>query len=778
MKVEMRNIVSWIYVVLFLGAVISCNRISNKDRPNVLLITLDTTRADHLGCYGYDKIETPVIDRLASEGVRFERVYGSAPITLPNHASILTGTHPLFHGARNNATFMVDPSITTAAEIFSSKKYTTSAFIASFPLLARFGLDQGFQVYDDKIEEGKEKRTFLFQERRAGDVNKAVFKWLGTNPKTPYFTWVHYFDPHYSYEPPSPYKERYFTNLYDGEIAYTDSQIGELLNVLNRKGLLENTMVVITADHGESLGEHKERTHAMLIYYGTVRVPLIIWYPRKIQGGKVVQSAVRSIDILPTILDYAGIKPHPDIQGVSLRPLIEGKKEDLNLLAYTETLAPYYHFNWSPLEGIRYNGYFYVHAEPEELYDLSADPRELNDLSQAEPKKLAQMRALYEAEKKKIKNPKELKSELKVDSETEERLRALGYIFGSTVEPKPGEQLKNPRFMVEMLEDYFHGQGAVAAERYDIALKIFDEILEIEPNFGRAYLEKGAVYLRLKEYEKAIENYNRAEELLPETAEIYLGRGQCYRALKNIQKAEEDFYHVIALDPSKSEAYIFLSRIKMSQKDYKSAHELLIKAVQANYKSERAHLDLGLMYRAMGRYDDAKHELLQAKNANPDFALAPYMLAKLHYDLGEYEYAIENLEETLRRDPKAVQAHVLLAQALIDQDQINRAQSHIDIALALDPHSDQAHFTYGNLLVKKGNFKDALKEFETAVKINPQHALAYKNIGSIYALTGSPRKALESYKKSLALMPNQPQAENLKAAIADLERVLALHRSR
>lgn len=777
MKMNAKKIIG-VVIVVILGVIISCDRISNKERPNVLLITLDTTRADHLGCYGYERIETPVIDRLASDGVRFERVYASAPITLPNHSSILTGTHPLFHGARNNGTFVVDSSITTGAEIFSGKGYNTSAFIASFPLLARFGLDQGFKVYDDKIEEGKEKRTFLFQERRAEDVNKAVFRWLGTNPKTPYFTWVHYFDPHYSYDPPSPYKERYFANLYDGEIAYTDSQIGELLNVLNRKGLLENTMVVITADHGESLGEHKERTHAMLIYYGTVRVPLIIWYPNKIKGGKVIRSAVRSIDILPTVLDYAGIKAHPDIQGISLRPLIEGKKEDLNLVAYTETLAPYYHFSWSPLESVRYSGYLYIHAEPEELYDLNTDPQELNDLSQSEPKKLAQMRALYEAEKKRIKNPNELKSELKVDSETEERLRALGYIFGSTVEPKDGEHLKNPRFMVEMLENYFHGQGAVAAERYDIALKIFDEILEMEPNFGRAYLEKGAVYLRLREYQKSIENYNRAEELLPETVEIYLGRGQCYRALNDIAKAEEDFYHAIALDPSKDEAYIFLSRIKLSEKDFKSAHDLLIKAVQANYKSERAHLDLGLMYRAMGRYDDAKHELMQAKNANLNFALAPYMLAKLHYDLGEYEYAIENLEETLRRDPKSVQAHILLAQVLIDRDQLNRAQSHIDIALALHPEDDQAHFTLGNLLVKKGNFKDALKEFETAVKLNPKHALAYKNIGSISALTGNPRKALESYKKSLALMPKQPQAENLKAAIADLERMLSLTHSR
>ncbi len=764
-----------VFISAMLAAIPGCERLGKfgtGNRPNVLLITLDTTRADRLGCYGYQSIETPVMDRLAREGVRFERTYASSPITLPNHASILTGTHTLFHGARNNGTYQVDPSITTAAEMYSVKGYTAAAFIASFPLLARFGLDQGFKVYDDRIEEGKEKRTFLFQERRASDVNKAVMRWLNKKPEGPLFVWVHYFDPHFSYEPPSPFKEKYFFSPYDGEIAYTDSQIGELVEAFRNRGLLDNTIVAITADHGESLGEHNEKTHAILIYYGTVRVPLILWYPKVLPAGKVVVDTVRSIDILPTLLDYSGIPIHEDIQGVSLRPLIEGKRESLDLVAYTETLAPYLHFYWSPLEGIRTGGYLYIKADPEELYNLNQDSMEVHDLSATEPKKLAQMRAIFKKEKTGIINPNELKSEVKLDAETQERLRALGYIFGSTVEPKSNEKLKNPRFMVQILEAYNKGQSALAAEHYEKAIEIFDGILEKEPNFGRAVLEKGLAYFRLKKYEKAIENYNRAEEMLPGTAELYFGRARCYAMLENIEEAEKDYLKVLAIDSTKSTAYIMLSKIKFRQKDIKAGHKLLLKAVEANHKSEMAHFELARFYRIIGKIDEAKNEFLLAKNSNPNFPLAPYWLGKLHREAGEIEYAIANLEEAIRRSPKFVQAHALLAQIYIDQDSLNRAEAHLDIALALDPNSDAAHFSRGNLLVKKGKMGEAFVEFRKAVELNPKNALAHKNLGSCYAILGVPEKAIEHYRLSLELMPRQAQAEKIRAAIKDLEQTI------
>lgn len=765
-----------------LGAVIlilvlahsGCERVRSLlpgKRPNVLLITLDTTRADHLGCYGYQDIKTPTLDRLAEEGVRFTKVYAAAPITLPSHASILTGTYPIYHGARNNATYRVDDSITTAAEIFKSKGYQTAAFIASFPLLGRFGLRQGFDVYDDRIEEGKEKKAHLFQERRAEDVNKAALQWLDRRPSGPFFMWVHYFDPHFSYEPPSPFREEYFFHPYDGEIAYTDSQIGKLLEALQEQGILDNTIVAITADHGESLGEHNEKTHAILIYYGTVQVPLILWAPKYLPAQTVIQDMVRTIDILPTLLDLVRIRPLPEIQGVSLRPLIENKTKSLNLVAYTETLAPYLHFNWSSLEGVRTNDYSYIKAEPEELYQVTEDPKETQDLSEKDSKKLAQLREILEQEKTRLVNPKPPDATVKLDTETEERLRALGYIFGTTKPPEPGAKLPNPRFKVEMLEQFFRADTFLVFEEYEKALKAFEQILEKDPNFGRAYLEKGLAYFKLHDYPKAIESFNRAEEMLPEQAELYFNRAQCYLAQnqKDTQKAEADFSRGLSLDPTNSMAYIILSRIRFREKKFQEGFELLLKAVEANPKSERAHFELGSFYRTHGKFLEAKNEFLQAKNANPNFAPGAFELGKLQYQTGEMDAAFENLQETLVRDPKMVAAHALLAQIYLDKDSPEKAQAHLDIALALSPNSSAAHFTQGNLLVKKGDLKAALPEFEKTVELNPRHALAHKNLGALYAIQGDALKAIEHYRRSLELLPNQPNADKIQAAIKDLE---------
>jgi arylsulfatase A-like enzyme/Tfp pilus assembly protein PilF len=741
-------------------------------RPNVLIITMDTTRADHLGCYGYQNIKTPALDRLAQEGVRFEKVYATAPITLPSHASIMTGTYPIYHGARNNATYRVDDSITTAAEIFKRKGYQTAAFIAAFPLLGRFGLRQGFDVYDDRIEEGKEKRAHLFQERRADDQSKLAVQWLEHRPPGPFFMWVHYFDPHFAYEPPSPFREEYFFHPYDGEIAFVDSQIGRLLEALRQEGILDDTLVVVTADHGESLGEHEEKTHAMLIYYGTIQVPLILRFPKQFPAKTVVSDMVRSIDILPTLLDYVGIPAIPQIQGVSLRPLIAGKKKSLDLVAYTETMAPYLHFNWSLLEGLRTTEYSYIKADPEELYQVNQDPKELHDLSGTDPKKLAQLRTTLDQLKPTLVNPKPPDAAIKMDTETEDRLRALGYIQGSAKPPQPGAKLPNPRFKVAMLEQFFAADSLLAAEQYERSLTAFDQIIAQDPSFGRAYLEKGMAYFKLHEYEKAIENYNRAEELLPDQTELYLNRAQSRLALDQTDtaKAVADLYQGLKLDPTNSQAYVTLAHIKFMEKKPKEGFDLLLKAVKANPKSEKAHFELGSFYRLLGKFVEAKNEFLQSKNANPDFAPAAFELARLQYQTGEGEAAMQNLQEALNRDPKMVQAHALLAQIFLDKDQPDKAQAHLDIALALNPNSATAHFTQGNILVKKSNLKGAMVEFEKTVELSPNHALAHKNLGALYAISGDAPKALEHYRLSLQLMPKQPNVDKIKAAIEDLEK--------
>ncbi len=746
--------------------------VERNGRPNVLLVTLDTTRFDHLGCYGYEDIETPVIDGLAARGVVFERTYGSAPITLPNHATILTGTHPPFHGARNNGTHLVPESITTGAEMFKQAGYHTAAFIASFPLQGRFGLRQGFDVYDDRIEEGKEKKTFVFQERRASDVNRSVQKWLNRSPEKPFFAWVHYFDPHNPYEAPSPYRERYFQSPYDGEIAYTDAQLGKLLEMFEQRGFMENTIVVVTADHGESLGEHDEKTHAILIYYGTVQVPLIVHAPGIFPEGRRIGAITRSADILPTLLDYCGVTGHPDIQGVSLRPLIEGEREDLELEAFTETLAPYLHFRWSPLEGIRAGDYFYISAEPEELYNIKNDPKEIVDLAEKDEKTLKRMRRLFEQHQKAIQHPEELNSRAKLDSETMDKLNALGYIFSNTREAGEDEELPNPRFVVGMLERYFEGQSYLAMDKLDEAEKIFDDILDKDPEFGRALLGKGQLYVKRREFETAIDYFSQTLAALPEQADAYYSRARCHQYLGNLEEAEKDYLKGLELDPHRAEPYIHLSKIEMKRGQYQKVYELLQSAVDANIKSETAHFELAMFYLRAGKRDDAKNSFLQAREANPDFSAAPYLLGKLHYDDRELDPAIENFQEALKRDPSMAAAHARLAQCYLDLDHVSKAESHLKTAEALAPGEAEVMFTRGNYLVKKADLKGALENFEKTVAANPNHYLAHKNLGSIHAIRGQKAKAIEHYSRSLEIAPNQINADKIAAALEDLRQAV------
>ncbi len=315
-------------IILALGAgyAITARRTLGRNRPNVLFITVDTLRSDHLGCYGYDRIKTPNIDGLAERGTLFKNAISQVPLTLPSHSSIFTSTYPQFHNVRDNGRHRLDQSAVTLAEIMQEKAYATAAFVSAFVLDSRFKLDQGFETYDDRLEEGVRKRTLelLDEERTAGEVTAAAIKWLRDNKDKRFFLWVHYFDPHDIYNPPSPYREIYKDNLYDGEIAFTDEHIGVLLSALRELEVDEKTFIVFTSDHGEGLGEHDEPAHSVFVYDTTLKVPLILSYPGLIPQGKVIEEQVRLVDIMPTVLDFLHVEKNSEVQGTSLIRLIRG----------------------------------------------------------------------------------------------------------------------------------------------------------------------------------------------------------------------------------------------------------------------------------------------------------------------------------------------------------------------------------------------------------------------------------------------------------------------
>ena len=297
--------------------------------PNVVLVTIDTLRADHVGSYGNAAAATPNLDALAARGVRFQTAVAHVPLTGPSHASILTGLTPLAHGFRDNGGYALGTAVKTAAEDFRAAGYRTAAFVSGFPLDRRFGFDRGFETYDDHLPRGNDRRRTPYVERRGDATTDAVLRWFSAPPApaAPFFLWVHYYDPHAPYEPPGELAGRFRDAPYDGEIAFVDTQLGRLVQALEQKGAMAGTVLLVTADHGESLGEHGEGTHGIFVYDATLRVPFILAGPG-VAAGRAAATVARGIDVLPTLLDYAGLSASPALEGRSLRPAAEGREKE------------------------------------------------------------------------------------------------------------------------------------------------------------------------------------------------------------------------------------------------------------------------------------------------------------------------------------------------------------------------------------------------------------------------------------------------------------------
>jgi len=348
-------------------------------QPDVFLVTIDTLRADHVQCYGYSGIQTPAIDGLAKDGIRFTQAFTPSPITNTSHTTILTGLLPSSHGVTDFAVPLASTH-PTWAELLKRKGYRTAAFIGAVILDSKSlapGLDRGFDFYDNFPEKSQTKSRWGRVERRGADVVQHAQTWLTAHPAGPRFVWVHLFDPHDPYEAPAPYSDTYKSRPYDGEVAYADSVLANFLGYLKKRGWYDSSVVIVVGDHGEGLGEHKEDTHGIFLYDSTTHVPLVVKLPGRSAAGKVIDAQVRTTDILPTVLDLLRVTPPEQLDGQSLKPYFTGT-EKKERTAIGETDYPL-RFGWAPLRSVRAEGFKFIEAPRPELYDLSADPGELNN---------------------------------------------------------------------------------------------------------------------------------------------------------------------------------------------------------------------------------------------------------------------------------------------------------------------------------------------------------------------------------------------------------------
>jgi arylsulfatase A-like enzyme/Flp pilus assembly protein TadD len=520
-------------------------KIKQDSNLNVLLVTLDTTRADRLGCYGHSRARTPNLDGLAAGGVRFENVYCQVPLTTPSHCSILTGTYPLYHQVHNNGSYALPAEVTTLAEILKARGFQTAAFVGSFTVDSRLGLGQGFDVYDDQLAEGQAFKP-LNAERKAEKVYAAFRRWLDSGEKQPFFCWVHFFDPHIPYEPPAPYSVDFADSPYDGEISYMDHYVGQVIASLREKSLLSRTLVVLAGDHGEAFGEKVEAGHGVFLYDGTLKVPLIFQAEGHLPKGAVIKSRVRLIDIAPSILDMLGLPLPNEIQGTSLLPYIAGR-EKKDLSSYLETYFPRENYGWSELIGFVDGDWKYIKAPKPELYNLKTDPQETQNVLGQEGRNAELLRErLAETSAKYSSGLSASKREL--TSEEREKLRSLGYVDQTA--GAPAGPLPDPKDMVEELRMNQTAEILEMEGNYAEAAKVYGQILDLNPRSPVNYVNLALIQAKMNQFDEAVRILERGIAALPGSATLLSRLAHTDMAMGRLQKALDAWQAVLVIDPN------------------------------------------------------------------------------------------------------------------------------------------------------------------------------------------------------------------------------------
>jgi len=611
--------------------------------PDVFLVTIDTLRADHVHCYGYDKVQTPTLDALAQDGVRFSWAFTSNAITSISHTSIFTGLLPSDHGVTDFA-IPLSPNHPTMAELLKPQGYQTAAFIAAVVLDSQQiapGLDRGFDFYDN-FPLGQDSNVHWGRvERRGMDVVQRAEGWLNEHRSGPHFVWVHMYDPHDPYEPPEPYATQYKDHLYDGEIAYADSALGEFISYLKKQGWYDNALIIVVSDHGEGLGEHKESTHGIFLYDSTTHVPLIMKLPAESTKGREVSAQVRTLDILPTILDVVGAKPPAKLDGASLRPYFNGT-ETAGRTAFGETDYPL-HFGWAPLRSVRENGMKFIEAPKPELYDLHADPKELNNTYAPWNTNVQQLRGML-ADLRKSQPQRSQPSNASVPQSTSDELHALGYLTAAdsrttTTVPEPS-LLPDAKDKIE--EDNLHKFEAILYTENQMS-GVSNSIRQADDgnaNPGAELLSNGQIALAGKNYPAALDFLKRAHEAAPAdpTASYYYARA--LQESGSLPEARDLLQASLKSDPKQFPAHVLLGQVYLGLKDNAAATSEFDAAQHLPPDSVDTQLSLAQGLIALHKFSDAVPQLLAASRAEPDNAQAYGLLAQAYNGLGRKEKAL------------------------------------------------------------------------------------------------------------------------------------------
>ncbi len=656
---------------------------AKPDKINILLLTIDTLRTDHLGCYGNEIVETPEIDRIAAEGARFDFCVAHNTVTLPSHINILTGEDPRTHGVHDNTGFRLKPETVTIAEILHDAGYGTGAFVAAFVLDSRYGIDQGFDLYDDYYGINRPGNP-LISERPANEVVDPALQWIKGQGDKPWFAWIHVYDPHAPHQVAEPFARKFKDNLYAGEVSFVDLNFGKVFDYLRNSGKIDNTLIIITADHGEGLGDHGEDTHGIFAYNPTLWIPLIIRAPWSIPSGTVVERRVRHIDILPTILDTLAIEVPENKGGESLLAVAKTRAPGNAPDSYFEALSASFNRGWAPLRGVLHDNWKYIDLPLPELYDMAADFQEKSNLIESRAGTAASLRRILSQLREGEDDAFE--SRITESEETRQRLRNLGYLTGTNViDKKTHGPHDDPKNLIGLSNRLDKGVSLATAGKWDEAEEVLTALINEQPDMAIAYKHLAWVYTDSGRPQQAVElmdaaakrgiggnetltglamalqeagESRRSVEILevirqdnPDDIEIlhYLAMG--FGNLGEVAKSEDLFIQVLERDPSFLEARGNLGWLLLDGgREQEAMEQFNIALRQFPYHANSLH-GKGLIYERFKRWDDAVAAYREALKADRKRYPAMLQLAIVLTRRGDFTEAIPLLEQFLKEAP-------------------------------------------------------------------------------------------------------------------------------
>ncbi|MBN2346611.1 MAG: sulfatase-like hydrolase/transferase [Candidatus Aminicenantes bacterium] len=653
-----RRISSWAAgILLALVAVLPVEAAAGRDL-NVLLITLDTTRADHVGAYGVRARLTPNIDRMAGRGALFTRAFSHNPMTLPAHANILTGQTPLFHGVSDNNGFRLDGRFLTLPELLKDLNYETAAFVSSFVLDRAGGLDQGFDLY----REPQGQDTLV-----AAEVVPLAREWIASR-RGKWFCWLHLWDPHSPYAPPAPFDKRFAADPYAGEVAYMDHELGKLFSFLEKSGCLDSTLLVITGDHGEALGDHGEFEHGYFAYNSTIHVPLIICRPGA--RRRTVADPVCHADILPTVSDVLGRKPPEDLAGRTLLPLLEGGQREERPI-YFESKGPHLTRGWAPLEGFIDGNLKYIDLPVKELYDLQRDFAESKNIIST--RRVSDLKRRLEEVKGGVSGSDAASARVAMSAEMTRKLRAFGYLSGIRVEKKAAYTREDDLKILLPIQNKLRLANQLFNDRkYPEAKELYEDVIASRPGDIGSYLHLADTLHFMRRFRAAVDVLRGGLERNPDSLELKAKLGVFLSDIQRHDEAVALLQEVLAADPGSSENWNCLGAVHFRRKDFAAAEEAYAKALALDPANAMAHANLGALF--LARYVATRDEAQRQKALaafNEAIALDERLAAAYngrgaaYRFAGQVEPALADWRQAVDLRPELTDAHFNIAVTLL-----------------------------------------------------------------------------------------------------------------